>query len=100
MRILGWAFAWPANRRIIYNRASADANGKPWSEVKKYIYWDPNAELLDGKKGKWVGPDIPDFKADLSPTAKKEEKGDSLALAAQIRLLCGLMERAACFHRL
>mgnify|MGYP003693945365 CR=1 FL=1 len=37
----GWAFAWPANRRILYNRASADLQGKPWSEKKKLIWWDP-----------------------------------------------------------
>src|SRR5699024_10351326 len=35
-----WAWAWPANRRILYNRASADPEGKPWSERKKYIWWD------------------------------------------------------------
>src|SRR5205823_374087 len=35
-----WAWAWPANRRLIYNRASADPHGKPWSERKKYVWWD------------------------------------------------------------
>ena len=35
-----WAWAWPANRRILYSRASADPEGKPWSERKKYIWWD------------------------------------------------------------
>ncbi|MGK3946982.1 hypothetical protein ABK046_52520, partial [Streptomyces caeruleatus] len=35
-----WGFAWPANRRIQYNRASADVDGKPWSEAKKYMYWN------------------------------------------------------------
>ncbi len=57
---LGWGFAWPANRRMLYNRASADADGKPWSERKKYMYWDEEA-------GKWAGPDIPDFPATKSP---------------------------------
>ena len=47
-----WAWAWPANRRIIYNRASADPDGKPWSERKRYVYW--NGE-------KWEGIDTPDF---------------------------------------
>jgi formate dehydrogenase major subunit len=37
----GWGFAWPANRRILYNRAAADLAGKPWSERKKLIWWDP-----------------------------------------------------------
>jgi formate dehydrogenase major subunit len=35
-----WGFSWPANRRILYNRASADPDGKPWSDAKKYVYWD------------------------------------------------------------
>jgi formate dehydrogenase major subunit len=47
-----WAWAWPANRRIIYNRASADPDGNPWSERKKYVWW--NGE-------KWEGIDTPDF---------------------------------------
>ncbi|WP_163414101.1 hypothetical protein, partial [Escherichia coli] len=41
-----WAFAWPANRRVLYNRASCDPEGKPWSEKKKLIEWN-------GKQ--WVG---------------------------------------------
>ncbi|MBI3077757.1 MAG: formate dehydrogenase-N subunit alpha [Deltaproteobacteria bacterium] len=65
-----WGFAWPANRRILYNRASCDARGRPWSEKTKVIWWDPNAPLPDGKRGKWVGLDVPDFKADLAPTEK------------------------------
>ena len=62
---LGWGFAWPANRRMLYNRASADAGGKPWSERKKYMYWDEEAK-------KWAGPDIPDFPVGKAPhTAAK-----------------------------
>lgn len=57
---LEWGYAWPNNRRILYNRASADAAGKPWSERKKYLYWDK-------EKGKWAGSDIPDFPPDKSP---------------------------------
>ncbi len=56
-----WAFSWPANRRIIYNRCSADANGKPWSEDKKLIWWD------EAQK-KWVGYDVPDFLPTKAPT--------------------------------
>jgi formate dehydrogenase major subunit len=67
----GWGFAWPANRRILYNRAASDANGKPYSEKKKLIWWDPNAEgATPDKKGKWVGLDVPDFNAFLAPDAK------------------------------
>ena len=39
---LGWGFAWPANRRIIYNRASARPDGTPWCEEKKWVCWDPD----------------------------------------------------------
>ena len=49
-----WAWAWPANRRILYNRASADPRGQPWSERKRYVWWDAEA-------GKWTGEDTPDF---------------------------------------
>jgi formate dehydrogenase major subunit len=49
-----WGWAWPANRRLLYNRASADPDGKPWSERKRYVWWD-------GRKKKWTGVDTPDF---------------------------------------
>jgi formate dehydrogenase major subunit len=55
-----WAWAWPMNRRIIYNRASADPDGKPWSERKRYIWWD-------AEQGKWTGHDVPDFKETMPP---------------------------------
>jgi len=55
-----WAWAWPANRRILYNRASADPQGKPWSERKRYIWWDE-------QQGRWAGYDVPDFPADKPP---------------------------------
>jgi formate dehydrogenase major subunit len=67
-----WGFAWPSNRRIIYNRASADPDGKPWSERKKLIWWDPSA--ADGK-GEWVGYDVPDFEKHKSPHADAKEEG-------------------------
>ncbi|UCV05818.1 formate dehydrogenase-N subunit alpha [Dechloromonas denitrificans] len=53
-----WAFAWPANRRILYNRASCDPSGKPWDPKRKLIGW--NGE-------RWGGSDVPDFKADAAP---------------------------------
>jgi formate dehydrogenase major subunit len=49
-----WAWAWPLNRRMLYNRASADPEGRPWSERKKYVWWDE-------AKGEWTGLDVPDF---------------------------------------
>ncbi|MBT2644878.1 formate dehydrogenase-N subunit alpha [Bacillus sp. ISL-41] len=57
---LNWAFAWPANRRILYNRASADPSGKPWSDKKAVIWWDESQK-------KWTGNDIPDFKPTVAP---------------------------------
>jgi formate dehydrogenase major subunit len=57
---LGWGYAWPANRRIMYNRASADPRGRPWSERKKWVWWD-------GKR--WTGYDVPDFAVTKAPTA-------------------------------
>jgi formate dehydrogenase major subunit len=56
-----WAWAWPDNRRILYNRASADPEGKPWSERKKYVWWD-------GQKGEWSGLDTPDFQKTKPPS--------------------------------
>ena len=56
-----WGWAWPANRRVLYNRASADPDGRPWSPRKALVWWDSS-------QGKWVGHDTPDFKADKAPT--------------------------------
>jgi formate dehydrogenase major subunit len=56
-----WGWAWPANRRILYNRASADAEGKPWSERKAYVWWDADAK-------KWTGHDVPDFQVTKPPS--------------------------------
>lgn len=50
----GWGFAWPADRRVLYNRASARPDGRPWSEGKKLVWWD------EGKR-EWTGWDVPDF---------------------------------------
>jgi formate dehydrogenase major subunit len=63
-----WGFVWPANRRILYNRASADPSGKPWSEKKKLIWWD-------AEQKKWVGLDVPDFGATMAPDAPRAKEG-------------------------
>jgi formate dehydrogenase major subunit len=58
---LNWGYAWPANRRLMYNRASADPSGQPWSERKKWVWWDGS---------KWTGYDVPDFAVTKAPSAK------------------------------
>ena len=58
-RFSEWSFNWPANRRVMYNRCSADAQGKPWDPSRPTIRW--NGE-------KWVG-DVPDYKPDSPPEA-------------------------------
>ncbi len=55
-----WGWAWPANRRLLYNRASADPAGRPWSDRKAYIWWDEEA-------GQWTGYDVPDFERTKPP---------------------------------
>jgi formate dehydrogenase major subunit len=66
----GWAFAWPVNRRIVYNRCSADLDGRPWSEEKKLIWFDPaKADPAKGfPKGQWTGLDVPDFIGTVAPS--------------------------------
>ena len=55
-----WGWAWPANRRMLYNRASADPDGRPWSEAKSYVWWDERAR-------QWTGHDVPDFEKGKPP---------------------------------
>jgi formate dehydrogenase major subunit len=54
-----WAWSWPVNRRVLYNRASADAEGRPWDLERPGIEWDAAA-------GKWVG-DVPDYPPTTPP---------------------------------
>lgn len=61
-----WGWAWPYNRRMLYSRASADPEGKPWSERKKYVWWDE-------QERSWTGYDIPDFPLHLAPDARPPE---------------------------
>jgi formate dehydrogenase major subunit len=57
----GWGWVWPLDRRILYNRASADPQGRPWSERKAYVWWDPD-------RAEWTGRDEPDFERTKPPT--------------------------------
>jgi len=63
---LNWGWAWPANRRVLYNRASADPKGLPWSERKKWVWWE---------NGKWRGMDVPDFPVDKPPEVSGDPEG-------------------------
>ncbi len=64
-----WGWAWPANRRVMYNRASADPQGRPWSERKKWVWWEG---------GKWTGYDTPDFPLGKAPGAPADPNGIGL----------------------
>jgi formate dehydrogenase major subunit len=55
-----WAWSWPANRRVLYNRASCDPSGKPWDASRRQVWWNEGA-------ARWVGNDVPDFKSDSKP---------------------------------
>jgi formate dehydrogenase major subunit len=55
-----WAWSWPANRRVMYNRASCDLAGNPWDPERRQVWWDE-------AKSRWVGNDVPDFKPDSKP---------------------------------
>ena len=61
-----WGWAWPGNRRMLYNRASADPEGRPWSERKKYVWWE-------AARGMWTGPDVPDFTKDKAPYYRPQD---------------------------
>jgi formate dehydrogenase major subunit len=72
---LGWAWAWPANRRNMYNRASADPDGRPWSECKQYMHWDAG-------QGKWTGPDVVDFEPEKPPHYQPDWARDPTGMEA------------------
>src|SRR5262245_4835237 len=81
---LNWGWAWPVNRRILYNRCSADPKGQPWAkearlaseygpsvgtpEARGYVYWDATAK-------KWTGLDVPDFPATKAPNTPAKADG-------------------------
>ncbi len=55
-----WGWSWPMNRRVMYNRASCNLDGKPWDPSRRQVWWDEGKKL-------WVGNDVPDFKPDSQP---------------------------------
>jgi formate dehydrogenase major subunit len=70
----GWGYAWPLDRRILYNRCSAAPDGTPWSERKKLVWWDE-------AKGEWTGDDVADFTKTKRPDFQGDpEKGGDEAL--------------------
>ncbi len=82
---LNWAYSWPANRRVLYNRAAARPDGTPWSERKKWVWWDPNkvpaptAAAPNPPPGMWDGYDVPDFVANKAPNAPADPNAIGLA---------------------
>jgi formate dehydrogenase major subunit len=72
-----WGWAWPANRRILYNRASADPDGRPWSERKALVWWD-------AEEGRWTGHDVPDFVADRPPSYRPPQDAAGVAAISGI----------------
>jgi len=70
-----WGFAWPHNCRILYNRASADPEGRPWSERKKLVWWDQD-------QGRWVGLDEPDFELTKPPGYQPPPGAEGMAAIA------------------
>jgi formate dehydrogenase major subunit len=67
-----WGWAWPMNRRLLYNRASADPEGRPWSERKRYVWWD------EGQR-RWTGHDVPDFIVDRPPSYRAPRGATGIA---------------------
>ena len=61
-----WTFSWPANRRVLYNRASADAQGRPWNPERALVWWDGE---------KWQHNDVPDFGIE-----KKDGEGNAVPI--------------------
>jgi formate dehydrogenase major subunit len=70
-----WGWAWPLNRRILYNRAAADPSGRPWSTRKAYVWWD-------AAKGRWTGHDVPDFEVDKDPSYRPPPDASGTAALA------------------
>jgi anaerobic selenocysteine-containing dehydrogenase len=85
-----WGWAWPYNRRILYNRASADPQGRPWSQRKRYVWWDEHAR-------RWTGHDDPDFVATMPPDYQPPDDATAqMALAGTSPFVMQAEARAGC----
>src|SRR5206468_1981297 len=71
-----WAWSWPANRRVLYNRASCDASGKPWDSERRQVWWNESA-------ARWVGNDVHDLPAHRALSLLDEEQPDERAARAR-----------------
>ena len=67
-----WAWSWPANRRLLYNRASARPDGTPWSDRKRLVWWDE-------AQGKWAGFDVPDMEPTKAPSYRPDPEARGVA---------------------
>jgi len=71
-----WGWAWPKDTRMIYNRSSADPEGRPWSERKRYVWWD-------GDAGRWTGlGDSPDFPPEKEPGYRPSRRAKKMEAIA------------------
>jgi formate dehydrogenase major subunit len=77
---LGWGFSWPANRRIMYNRCSADLAGNPWPKEARLAGAHPRADrafrgYVYWEGGRWIGLDVPDFVVTKAPNTPAKRDG-------------------------
>jgi formate dehydrogenase major subunit len=73
-----WSWAWPVNRRIIYNRCSVDPQGQPWNKDKTMFKWNPVTKT-------WTKFDVPDF-GWINPKTKEQVPPEVSAKAPFIML--------------
>jgi formate dehydrogenase major subunit len=88
-----WGWAWPMDRRTLYNRASADPEGRPWSERKAYVWWDEAEQ-------QWTGHDVPDFEL-KKPRRTGRRRAPVVRRASPVttRSSCRPTARAGCTRR-